>query len=79
MAEHPQGMDHREQLEHMRWISLLSVGQLTALVSNRVVMTLVVGLREHGRDGDLTGIGSDHRATARVESAEHRSRRQALF
>ena len=46
---------------------------------NRVVMTLVVGLREHGRDGDLTGIGSDHRATARVESAEHRSRRQALF
>ena len=69
MTEYSEGVDHGEQLEDVSWICLLGRRELAALVSNRMVNAVIVGLSEHGRDSHLTGIRRKDRAPARIECA----------
>ena len=48
VAKHPKGVDHREQLEDVRWVGLFGSGEFTAFVGHRVVMTVVIWLGEDG-------------------------------
>ena len=58
---------------------MLGCRELPALVRHRVVMSRVVGLREDGRYCRLAGVRREHRAPARIECAEDRSRCKATF
>ena len=79
MTKHPQGVNHREEFEDVRQIGLLSCRELAALVGHRVVMALVVRLREDSLDRRLAGVCREHTAAARIKSAKDRGRRQATF
>jgi len=56
VAKDPQGMDDRQQLEDVSWICLLCRREFAAFVGDRVVIAVVVGLRQYRRDGLLTSI-----------------------
>jgi hypothetical protein len=77
VAKDPQGMDDRQQLEDVSWICLLCRREFAAFVGDRVVMAVVVGLRQDRRDGLLTSIRREDGAPTRVEGAQDRGRRQA--
>ncbi len=69
VAEYAQGVDHGKQLQDVGRISLLGRSELAALVGNRVVDPVVIGLSEARLDSFLAGVGRRDRAPARVEDA----------
>jgi hypothetical protein len=76
VAKDPQGgMDDRQQLEDASWTRLLCRREFAAFVSDRVVMAVIVGLRQDRQDGLLrvTSIrredGPGASTPARVEGA----------
>jgi hypothetical protein len=53
VAKHPKGVNHCKQFEDARQVGLLGRCELAALVGHRMVVSLVVRLRENGRDRHL--------------------------
>ncbi len=64
-----QGMDDRQQLEDVSWIRLLCRREFATFVGDRVVTAIVVGLHQDRRDGLLTNIRREDKASTRVEGA----------
>ena len=79
VAKHPKGVNHCKQFEDARQVGLLGRCELAALVGHRMVVSLVVRLRENGRDRHLAGVGREHGAPGRVEGAEDGCRGQAVL
>ena len=69
MPEHAQRVYHRQQLEDMRRVVLLRRRQLAALVRHRVMLPLVVWLRQDRRHGDVARVRRQHRTAGRIKGA----------
>ena len=69
VPEHAQRVYHCQQLEDMRQVVLLRRRQLAALVRHRVLVPLVVWLRQDRRDSNVARVRREHSALGRVEVA----------
>jgi hypothetical protein len=67
-------MHHGQQLQDMCRIRLLGQGELAALIGDRVVNAIIIGLREDCRYRDRTRICGEYRTPTGVEGAQHRGR-----
>ncbi len=79
VPEHAQRVYHRQQFEDLCRIVMLRHRQLAVFVRHRVLVPLVVWLREDRRDGDIARVCRQHRAAGWGEDAKHRSGREANF
>jgi hypothetical protein len=65
LPEHTQRVHHRQQLEDMRRVVPLRRRQLAALVRHRVMVPLVVRLRQDRGNGNIAGVRRQHSAVGR--------------
>ena len=79
VSEHPQGVDHRQQLQDVRRAVPLGRRQLATLVRHRMLPALVVWLRQDSRYGEVAGVSSQDRAAGGIKRAQHRGRGEGLL
>ena len=72
---------HRQKLQNVAWVISFCRRQLAALVCLRMLMTLIVGLREdgRGRHREAAGVRREHRSPAGVKGTQHRRRGEGLL
>ena len=74
VSKHPQGVDHRQQLQDVCRVVPLGRRQLAILVHHRLLPALVVWLRRDSRYAEVAGVSSQDRAAGGIKRAQHLER-----
>ena len=71
MPEDAKCVDHSQKLKDMGGVVPLRRRQLAALIGHRVLLAVIIGLRQDSRHGKAAGVCCQHRSATRIEGSQH--------